>query len=181
MLAVTGWGCLGQPDHAALAVEVEPIVGKRQRPFSDASVLPRDVTSVELHRGEDGAAESVEVVADQDGRRVVVPRIAREVDLLGADRVATRRQIRERGSRSIVGRDEYPVATDDGRGDVGGPVRDLTGAPQLAPGADVNAHDARAREVDGLGDVSRFLSAPPPTNSLPLPPWSSRWMSRRSS
>ena len=82
VLAVARRRGLGQPDDPAFAEEVEPFVGKRQRALADAAVLPRDLAGVEVHRGQDGAVEAVEVIADEHRRRVVVLHLAREVDLL---------------------------------------------------------------------------------------------------
>ncbi len=62
---------------------------------------------------------------------MVVLHLPREVDLARFDVLARNRQLEQRRSRAVVGRDEHAVAADDRRRDVGDVVRHLAVAPQL--------------------------------------------------
>ena len=72
----------GETDRSALAIEIQAIVGEHERAFADASVAPGDTTVIEIHRGQDGARKTIEVIADEHRARVVIAHILGEVDLL---------------------------------------------------------------------------------------------------
>ena len=133
-----------EADDAAFAVEIQAIVGEDQRALPDAAVLPRDLTRIELQRREDRAVESVEMIADEHRRRMVVLHLPREIDLARADSLARRRQLEERRAGAVVGRQEHAVAPHDRRRDVGDVVGNLAVAPQPTAAVDVDADDAVA-------------------------------------
>ena len=89
-LAILGGCRFGQADHALFAVEIQTLVRVDQRALPDAAVAPRHFARIELQRRQDAARKPVDVIADDDRRRVVVAHLAGEVDLLRRRDIARR-------------------------------------------------------------------------------------------
>src|SRR4029453_12381163 len=72
VLAVSGGAWFGQSHHAVFAEKVQSIVGRDERTLANAAIAPRDLARVELHRRQDAARESIQIVANQHRARVVI-------------------------------------------------------------------------------------------------------------
>ncbi len=97
----------GEADDAVLAIEIKTVVSENQRPFPDAAIAPDGLAGIEHQRRQDAARKSIEMIADQHRRGVMVAHVAREVDLVrGRDdcppraRPAARRPCRNRTRRT---------------------------------------------------------------------------------